>query len=433
MKLELEECSHRIAFAGCFLTIFIALHCIAAHRSAAVLPAMNFAGVGIMANDDRSAVTAQQHEPVASNEAERIEVQDREAQDIENLQRDGYHAQLPGALQAETPIHANRDHDSSTASSSSATDFDGLQIQRTTSASGGSQSDAPTTMYLANDLHQQEKLEPQYSSIPFLGASHDNDNKSAVPPSTSTSNDGAIQKLARQASRLSTTSNRTLSDDPFTNASNDPRLDPTSPKFSARAYTQAVLKVHAKDRNAVPIRRAGVAFKNLTASGIGADTDFQKTIFNAPLAIVPMLRGLFGKQGSEIKILDNFAGLVRAGEMLVVLGPPGSGCSTFLKTIAGETHGFSVSEDSYINYQGIGPKQMHTQFRGEAIYTAEVEVHFPSLTVGQTLAFAAEARAPRKPLSGLTRRQYAEHARDVIMAVSNVVALLNIGTDYLRI
>jgi ABC-type multidrug transport system ATPase subunit len=191
--------------------------------------------------------------------------------------------------------------------------------------------------------------------------------------------------------------------------------------------------VHAKDRNAVPIRRAGVAFKNLTASGIGADTDFQKTIFNAPLAIVPMLRGLFGKQGSEIKILDNFAGLVRAGEMLVVLGPPGSGCSTFLKTIAGETHGFSVSEDSYINYQGIGPKQMHTQFRGEAIYTAEVEVHFPSLTVGQTLAFAAEARAPRKPLSGLTRRQYAEHARDVIMAVSNVVALLNIGTDYLRI
>lgn len=66
--------------------------------------------------------------------------------------------------------------------------------------------------------------------------------------------------------------------------------------------------------------------------------------------------------------------LVKAGEMLVVLGPPGSGCSTFLKTIAGETHGFSISDDSYINYQGISPKQMHSHFRGEAIYTAEVEV-----------------------------------------------------------
>jgi ATP-binding cassette subfamily G (WHITE) protein 2 (PDR) len=29
---------------------------------------------------------------------------------------------------------------------------------------------------------------------------------------------------------------------------------------------------------------------------------------------------------------------------------------------------------------------MMSQFRGEAIYTAEVDVHFPNLTVGQTLA-----------------------------------------------
>jgi hypothetical protein len=29
-----------------------------------------------------------------------------------------------------------------------------------------------------------------------------------------------------------------------------------------------------------------------------------------------------------------------------------SGCSTLLKTIAGETHGLFVDEESYINYQG---------------------------------------------------------------------------------
>lgn len=29
-----------------------------------------------------------------------------------------------------------------------------------------------------------------------------------------------------------------------------------------------------------------------------------------------------------------------------------SGCSTLLKTIAGETHGLEVEEGSYINYQG---------------------------------------------------------------------------------
>jgi len=42
---------------------------------------------------------------------------------------------------------------------------------------------------------------------------------------------------------------------------------------------------------------------------------------------------------------------------------------------------------------GIAPKQMMGRFRGEAIYSAEVDVHFPQLTVGDTLAFAAEARA----------------------------------------
>ena len=30
---------------------------------------------------------------------------------------------------------------------------------------------------------------------------------------------------------------------------------------------------------------------------------------------------------------------------------------------------------------------MYSQFRGEAIYTAEVDVHFPNLTVGQTLGW----------------------------------------------
>lgn len=88
-----------------------------------------------------------------------------------------------------------------------------------------------------------------------------------------------------------------------------------------------------------------------------------------------------------------------------------SGCSTLLKTIAGETHGIYIDKGSEINYQGqcwcsatdslpthalfagISPKQMNNNFRGEAIYTAEQDVHFPALTVGDTLAFAAEARA----------------------------------------
>ncbi len=69
-----------------------------------------------------------------------------------------------------------------------------------------------------------------------------------------------------------------------------------------------------------------------------------------------------------------------------------SGCSTLLKTIAGETDGYFIDENSHINYQGISVQQMHNDFRGECIYQAETDVHFPQLTVGQTLEFAAKAR-----------------------------------------
>jgi ATP-binding cassette subfamily G (WHITE) protein 2 (PDR) len=92
--------------------------------------------------------------------------------------------------------------------------------------------------------------------------------------------------------------------------------------------------------------------------------------------------GLFNKligrgKPRKIQILRDFDGLIRSGEMLVVLGRPGSGCSTLLKTISGQFDGFYIGDESYVNYQGIPMKTMHKDFRGEAIYQAEVDVHFP--------------------------------------------------------
>jgi hypothetical protein len=55
---------------------------------------------------------------------------------------------------------------------------------------------------------------------------------------------------------------------------------------------------------------------------------------------------------------------------------------------------------------------MKSVFRGEAIYTAEVDAHFPQLSVGDTLYFAALARAPRHIPGGVSQQRYAEHLRD---------------------
>lgn len=111
-----------------------------------------------------------------------------------------------------------------------------------------------------------------------------------------------------------------------------------------------------------------------------------------------------------------------------------SGCSTFLRTIAGETHGFYLSEDTNIQYEGISYEEMHSRFRGEVIYQAETETHFPQMTVGDTLYFAARARTPSNRFPGVSREQYALHMRDVVMAMLGLSHTVNtrVGNEYIR-
>jgi ATP-binding cassette, subfamily G (WHITE), member 2, PDR len=77
---------------------------------------------------------------------------------------------------------------------------------------------------------------------------------------------------------------------------------------------------------------------------------------------------------------------------------------------------------------------MHRLFRGEATYQAETDMHFPQLTVGQTLLFAALARTPKNRFPGVTRKRYAEHIRDVAMAVFGISHTVNtkVGDDFVR-
>jgi ATP-binding cassette, subfamily G (WHITE), member 2, PDR len=83
---------------------------------------------------------------------------------------------------------------------------------------------------------------------------------------------------------------------------------------------------------------------------------------------------------------------------------------------------------------GISKEVKRHDFPGEAIYQAEQDVHFPQLTVGQTLGFAAQARTPRNRFPGITRKQHAEHMRDVVMAVFGISHTVNtkVGNDFIR-
>ncbi|GKT65447.1 ABC-2 type transporter [Colletotrichum tofieldiae] len=276
------------------------------------------------------------------------------------------------------------------------------------------------TEVAASDSAHKKPLTPQDSDK--ISAEDDEDSELERRQSL-------VQSLARKYSHASATG--TVGGNPFFADETSP-LNPNSPNFNGRAWARAI--VDLVSQNGASFRTSGVAFQNLNVFGFGQATDYQKDVGNIWLSVAGLARKFTGGGKTRIDILRNFDGLVRKGEMLVVLGPPGSGCSTFLKTIAGETNGLYTDDTSYFNYQGMTAKEMHTQHRGEAIYTAEVDVHFPQLSVGDTLTFAARARQPRQLPEGLDKNTFAQHLRDVVMALFGISHTVNtrVGNEYIR-
>ncbi len=124
----------------------------------------------------------------------------------------------------------------------------------------------------------------------------------------------------------------------------------------------------------VTAKHTGVAFRDLNVYGSGDAVQVQQTVFStlmAPLRIGELFS--FGEKQHK-QILHNFNGLLRSGELLVVLGRPGSGCSTLLKSMCGELYGLKLGDETNIHYDGIPQKQMVKEFKGEAIYNQEVRL-----------------------------------------------------------
>lgn len=88
-------------------------------------------------------------------------------------------------------------------------------------------------------------------------------------------------------------------------------------------------------------------------------------------------------------------GCLNPGELLVVLGRPGSGCTTLLKSISSNTHGFDLGADTKISYSGYSGDDIKKHFRGEVVYNAEADVHLPHLTVFETLVTIARLKTPQ--------------------------------------
>ncbi|KAG2073835.1 hypothetical protein BDR04DRAFT_1093970 [Suillus decipiens] len=174
--------------------------------------------------------------------------------------------------------------------------------------------------------------------------------------------------------------------------------------------------IRRRGEESIKGRELGVMFKDLRVVGIGARASLQPTIgsmFN-PAAI---LRNISAARNPPLRdILSGFEGVVSPGEMLLVLGRPGSGCSTFLKTIAnqrGEYH----DVQGEVCYDSFTPEDIARQYRGDVIYCPEDDVHFPTLTVEQTLSFAIKMRTPHARFTNQTREQYNRDVVDILLRI----------------
>ncbi|KAH9860436.1 hypothetical protein J1614_011767 [Plenodomus biglobosus] len=152
-----------------------------------------------------------------------------------------------------------------------------------------------------------------------------------------------------------------------------------------------------KRRDGESAKKVGVVYKNLTVKGVGSTATFVKTLPSAVLGtfgpdlyrilsnFVPALR--IGRHKETRVLINDFSGVVKDGEMMLVLGRPSSGCSTFLKAIANSREGYAAVEGE-VSYGGIAAEKQKKQFRGEVNYNPEDDSHMAELNVWQTLKFA---------------------------------------------
>jgi ATP-binding cassette subfamily G (WHITE) protein 2 (PDR) len=233
----------------------------------------------------------------------------------------------------------------------------------------------------------------------------------------------------RELARIFTSASQKVTRQMSIANADDPAVDPTSDSFDLSKFLNMFR--HQLEGEGIEMKKVSVVYKNLNVFGSGKALQLQDTV--ADLFMAPFRAKEFFGKSQRKQILHSFDGIIRAGELCVVLGRPGSGCSTLLKALTGELHGLDTDE-SVIHYNGIPQHKMIKEFKGETVYNQEVDKHFPHLTVGQTLEFAAAVRTPSNRPGGASRDEFAQFMAKVVMAVLGLSHTYNtkVGNDFVR-
>ncbi|GLB08738.1 hypothetical protein AtubIFM57258_004643 [Aspergillus tubingensis] len=183
-------------------------------------------------------------------------------------------------------------------------------------------------------------------------------------------------------------------------------------------------------------RALGVAFDHVTVTGraqgdrtvLDLPTLLQR-IATTPLKVLYTILG--NKPKSTRNLVYDVSGVVFPGETMLVLGRPGSGCTTTLKAISSHIDSFEGIQGS-VNYAWMTSKDVKKTLRSEVVYSSEDDMHFPTLPVKDTLDFALRLRKPtHNPMSDL---EFAEKYTNLLLSSFGILRTKNtiVGDSFIR-
>ncbi|THH03170.1 hypothetical protein EW145_g6471 [Phellinidium pouzarii] len=240
-----------------------------------------------------------------------------------------------------------------------------------------------------------------------------------------------LDKYAMQASRFSLESKDTMESSPSSVASDGPDElynKKNVPPFDLELALRETIKQH--DLRHLPL---GLAFKDLCIFGFdmspSSGNALQSTL-GSLLNPVEWVKNLVKmRHPCTRRVISGFEGVVNPGEMLLVLGRPSSGCNALLKALANQTDEF-IHVFGERRYGSLTPQRAKDTCKGDVVYFPEDNVHFSSLTVQQTISFAAKTRT----VGHYLRHGYIQHLTAVLMTIFGLrhVKDTQIGNDTVR-
>lgn len=207
-------------------------------------------------------------------------------------------------------------------------------------------------------------------------------------------------------------------------------IDPND--FDAAAILSTF--VRASEEQGIHLRKSGVIAEDISAKGVDSRFSEGETFGDILMLPKTIFRGIQASRQKKLRnIIQDVNLLARPGEMILVLGRPGAGCSSLLKTVSGEIDQFS-EVTGQVSYDGITQKEMMKRYKPDVIYNGEMDVHFPHLTVKQTLDFALGCKTPNVRVNNSSRKEYIASMRELYATIFGLRHTYNskVGNDFVR-